>query len=570
MLRELSIKNFAIIDDLSIAFSSGLSVLTGETGAGKSIIMKAVDLILGGRMSSDLIRSSEETAELEALFEVPEDSRAARIGQAQGLDMTDGLLIRRIIQRSGRHKTFINGRLATTQMLAGISRHLAGIAGQHSHQALLKSEYHLFVLDRFGDLLALRAELASCYQHVVSLIKTLAGLKTQRDQQAQRCELLAFQAKEIQQARIVEADDAQLEQERQRLKHAQHLYDTVGGCVELLYGVDGAVVERLAGIGKALQSLCSLDTALCPVAQRIDDASFELEDIAGELQKYLHGIVFDAHRLEVVEQRLDFLESLKRKYGGTLEAVIAFGQEAEKQLARASSLPEAIKDMEDELAGRYRELCDLCGRVSRKRRQAAKQLARAVQQEVASLGMTKTRFDVEFGPVPYDNDTDPHLLADGGGIEATGIDRVEFVVSPNIGEDLRPLARIASGGELSRFILALKAILASNDAVETLIFDEVDAGIGGGVAEMIGKKLASLARFHQVICITHLPQIAGFGKNHFKIEKQVRDGRTHTMITPVEGEDRIQELARMLGGVRITKKTLAHAREMLGGLMPDA
>lgn len=563
MLRELSIKHFAIIDDLSISFDDGLSVLTGETGVGKSIIIKAVDLILGGRMTADLIRSSEETAELEALFEVPEQSQAVQVGEAQGLDLTEGLLIRRVIQRSGRHKTFINGGLATTQMLANINQYLASIAGQHSHQALLKPDYHLLILDQFGDLLELRGKVASGYQQILPLIKKLALLKRQRDQQTQRCELLAFQAKEIQQAQIVAHEDGKLEQERQRLKHAQHLYDTVGASVELLYGVDGAVVERLSGIGKELQSLGNLDSSLSPVGQRLQDASFEVEDIARDLQTYLHGIVFDAERLEVVEQRLYLLEGLKRKYGGSLESVIAFGQEAEKQLAQASSLPESIEQTEVELTRVYQELCDLCGQLSRKRRSAAKHLAKAVQQEVALLGMTKTRFDVQFASVPCGDDMDSHLLFNGRAMEATGIDRVEFVVSPNIGEDLRPLSRIASGGELSRFILALKAILATNDAVETLIFDEVDAGIGGGVAEMIGEKLASLARFHQVICITHLPQIARFGKNHFKIEKKIRQGRTHTLITPVQGEDRIKELARMLGGVKITKKALAHAREMM-------
>jgi DNA repair protein RecN (Recombination protein N) len=323
-------------------------------------------------------------------------------------------------------------------------------------------------------------------------------------------------------------------------------------------------VEHLAGVGKRLESLSSIDKALAPLKKRIQDTAFELEDIAAEIQTYVQGIVFDPQRLQAVEERLDTLEMLKRKYGGSIASVMAFGEEAEKELERVSALPEAIEQTKAKLNTLHKELIDLCKQLSRKRNQAAKRLAKAVQQELASLGMKKTRFKVQFDVVPCTDDTDPHLTCHGRGIEATGMDRVEFLVSPNIGEDLRPLARIASGGELSRFILALKAILANQDAVETLIFDEVDAGIGGGVAEMVGAKLAALARFHQVICITHLAQIARFGQNHFKITKQVQKGRTKTVIEPVEGENRIKELARMLGGVKVTKKTLAHAREMVG------
>lgn len=563
MLRELTIRNFAIIDDLSMTFDNGLIVLTGETGAGKSIIIKAVDLILGGRVASDLIRSSQDTAELEALFEVPVQSQAGEMASQQGFDLSEGLLVRRLIQRNGRHKIYINGRLATTHMLSSMSNQLASIAGQHSHQALLNTDYHLMVLDQFGDLGKLRQKVSACYKKILPLIAELRTLRRQLAEQAQRCELLAFQAQEIGRAGIAPGEDEVLEQQRQRLKNAERLYETVGGCVELLYGGDGAVVERVADLTKELQLLCPVDPALSPIAQRINDVAFELEDIARELQAYLQGIVFDTDRLESVEQRLDALQQLKRKYGDTMESVIAFGQRAEEELKRASCLPEEIDKKEKCLQRTHEELVALCRRLSRRRRQAAKGFAKAVQQEVGSLGMKKTRFDVRFAPVPVDDSTDPYLAVDESGIEATGMERAEFFISPNVGEDLRPLARIASGGELSRIILALKAILATGEAVETLVFDEVDAGIGGGVAEMVGEKLSALARYHQVICITHLPQIARFGKSHFKIEKHVHHGRTSTAIRPLQGEDRVKELARMLGGIHITKQTLAHAREMM-------
>ncbi|NVM21004.1 MAG: DNA repair protein RecN [Desulfobacterales bacterium] len=565
MLRELSIKNFAIIDDLSISFEKGLTILTGETGAGKSIIINAVNLILGSRASPDLIRTSEDTAELEAMFEIPSEGPAARAARSHGFDVSEGLLVRRVIQRNGRHKVYINGRMATTQILSGINGQLASIAGQHAHQSLLRPEHHLLLLDQFGDLSELRGTVCGSYQETLPLIKRQTELKRQLAERSEHRELLEFQCREIQQAQISAGEDEKLEQERQRLMHAERLYETVGRCLDRLYGERGAVIEELGGIGKDMQGVCRIDQAMSPVVSRLEDASFELEDIANEMRGYLKEIVFDRDRLEIVEVRLDTIRKLKRKYGGSIESVLAHGRAAEEELNGVSALPEEIAETERRLAGLHNELTSLCRELSEKRRKAAVRLAKRVQQEVESLGMSKTRFEVRFKSVPVGDDADPHLVLDNSGIEAMGIDRVEFLIAPNVGEDLRPLAQIASGGELSRIILALKAILATKESVETLVFDEVDAGIGGGVAEMVGDKLKSLAGFHQVVCITHLPQIARFGKHHFKIAKRVYRGRTSTTITPLYGEVRVKEMARMLAGVKITKKAMDHAREMIAG-----
>lgn len=564
MLRELAIRNFAIIDDLSISFDDGLSVLTGETGAGKSIIINAVNLILGSRASPELIRTSEKTAELEALFEVPLESPAARSAGELGFDMSEGLLVRRMIQRNGRHKVYINGRLATTQLLSSINEHLASIAGQHAHQSLLKSEYHLVVLDQFAGLTELRGKVSGYYHEMLPLIRRLATLRRELADQSGHRELLEFQVVEIQQAEIVPGEDNELEQERECLKHAERLYEAAGLCVDRLYGAEGAVIEQLTVVGRELQALAEIDRALSTLANRVETASFELEDVANELHTYVQGVVFDSQRLEAVDLRLDTLGRLKRKYGGSLESALAHGKEAEKELRRVSSLPDEITETELRLGRLYEELASQCRKLSEQRKRAAKSLAEKVQNELASLGMPKTRFDIRFKEVPVDENSGPHLALGSCGIEATGIDRVEFLIAPNVGEDLRPLAQIASGGELSRIILALKAILATRESVETIIFDEVDAGIGGGVAEMVGHKLESLAGFHQVICITHLPQIAQFGKHHFRIAKAVYKGRTRTTITPLEGEARVEEMARMLAGVEITKKAMDHAREMIG------
>ena len=565
MLRELSIKNFAIIDDLSVRFEKGLTVLTGETGAGKSIIINAVNLILGGRASPELIRSSEETAELEALFEVPPETPATRAAQEQGFDLTEGLLVRRVINRNGRHRVYINGRLATMQMLSSINEHFASISGQHAHQSLLKPEHHLLVLDQFGGLSELRSNVSRCYQDMLPLISRRDTLKRQLTEQSERRELLEFQCREIDQNRIVPQEDDDLEQERQRLKHAGRLYEAAGRCVERLYGEHGAVLEHLTEVGRELQTLSRIDQALTPMAERVESASFELEDIANELRGYLQNIIFDSDRLEAVELRIDLLQRLKRKYGGSLESVLAHGKEAEEELKRISFLPDRIAEVEEKLDQLYVKICKMCRELSKKRKKAAERLSARVQQELVSLGMSGTRFEVRFKPSPVDESGDPHFFLDNSGIEATGIDRVDFLVAPNVGEDLKPLIQVASGGELSRIILALKAILATRESVETLIFDEVDAGIGGGVAEVVGRKLQTLSRFHQVICITHLPQMAQFGKHHFKISKRIYRGRTRTTITPLHEEARVKELARMLGGVKITKKTLDHAREMMAG-----
>jgi DNA repair protein RecN (Recombination protein N) len=563
MLRELSIKNFAIIDDLSITFEKGLTVLTGETGAGKSIIINAVNLILGSRSSPELIRSSKETAELEALFEMPPESPVARVAETRGFDLSDGLLIRRLIQRNGRHNLYINGQLATLQILSTINEHLASISGQHDHQGLLKAEQHLLVIDQFGGLTKLRDQVSEYHQKMLLLIKEHARLKRQDVEQTEHRELLEFQCREIQQAAITNEEDKELEEERQRLRHAHQLYETVGRCVDRLYGAEGAVVEHVTEVAKELQALHSIDSSLKPAASTVEDASFQLEDVANDLRAYLQKVVFDNDRLEAVEMRLDFLQRLKRKYGGSLESVLAHGMEAEEALEHISMLPEKIAEVGEKLDRLYERLCDVCRKLSKRRKKAAAQLSTKVQQELATLKMSGTRFKVGFKPNPVGEDVDPHLLLDNSGIEATGIDRVDFLIAPNVGEDLRPLAQIASGGELSRTVLALKGILATKESVETLIFDEVDAGIGGGVAEVVGKKLRSLGDFHQVICITHLPQIAQFGTHHFKIAKKVYKGRTRTAMTPLHGDERVKEVARMLGGVKVTKKTLDHAREMM-------
>jgi DNA repair protein RecN (Recombination protein N) len=563
MLQELTIRNFAIIEDLTIRFEAGLTVLSGETGAGKSIIINAVNLLLGSRASSALIRTGAENAELEALFDIPPESAAARIMAEQDHDAGEGLMIRRIISRNERHRIYINGRLATMQALGAITAQLASISGQHAHQGLLREDVHLEILDQYGDLLELRRDYAEGFGRLQPLLRREQDLLRRQAQQGQQLELLRFQWEEIAAAALTLGEDETLEQERRRLKNGEFLYQTVQQGIDLLYSGDGAVVEQLGGLGKSLEQAAAIDAGLAAGASALNDLAYGVEDLAAQLRDYLKRIDLDPRNLENVEARLDQLTKLKRKYGGSLESVLAHQDDVARQLEETENIDAAIAEVSVQLKQQHRRLTELADQLNAGRRQAAQRLSRLVEAELASLKMADTRFAVDLQAIPASRESNPFLSHAGRALTETGMDRAAFMIAPNVGEAIKPLASIASGGELSRVVLALKAILAQRDSVETVIFDEVDAGIGGGVAELVGKKLAALARHHQILCITHLPQIAKYGRYHFRIVKSVVKGRTLTTMAPLGPEARIEEIARMLGGETITPATLNHAREML-------
>jgi len=563
MLKQLSIKNFTIIENLHICFSDGLTILSGETGAGKSIIINAVNLLLGSRASAKLIRTGAETAELEALFKITPESRVFKILEEQGGKPSEELLIRRIISRGDRHRIYINGHFATIQMLSRLTENMTSISGQHAHQGLLKEDFQLMVIDQFGSLISVRSKNSRLFHEIIPLIQKLRKLNNIRDRQAEHINLLEFQKKEIIDASIKPGEDASLEQERIRLKNGEELYKAVYSSIEELYSANGAIVERLVEVKKNLERASEIDPELLSKAKDLNKASFRIEDIAEELRTYLKIIPPDDKRLEEVESRLDILTRLKRKYGGTLESVISHLETIDQELSGIENISGQINDIETKLSELHRELSMLSLDLSSKRSQTAKLLAKKVEKELISLRMSGTKFKISLQTIPASDNSDPHLVVKGNTINETGIDQANFLIAPNVGEDLKPMASIASGGELSRIVLALKAILAEKGSVETLVFDEVDAGIGGSVAEAVGKKLSKLARYHQIICITHLPQIAKFGDNHFRITKNVSQGRTITSINPLNEKDRIKEIARMLGGMEITKTTLEYAREML-------
>ncbi len=563
MLRELSIRNFAIIEDLTIHFGSGLTILSGETGAGKSIIINAVNLLLGSRASAALIRTGAEYAELEAFFEVGRDTPVAAMLADQGYDPDEGLMVRRIISSQDRHRIYINGRLATMQLLGALTVHLASISGQHAHQGLLREEEHLLILDQFGDLLPLREEYARVYQQLAPLIRKEQDLLRKQANQAEQIDLFRFQKQEIEAAGLLPDEDETLEKERLWLKNSAFLIQTVEQCVHDLYSSDGAVVESLGRLGKALEKAAGMDGGLEPHAAALADLTFKVEDLAVTLRDYLKGLDLDPRQLDAVEARLDALNKLKRKYGGSLQAVLDFGERITGQLQEMENLDDSLADVRQALQQTHEQLAQLARQLTEQRLRAGKQLARRVEGELNFLKMADTRFAVDLQPLPAARDSHPCLSLNGHALGEWGCDRATFMIAPNVGETIKPLAGIASGGELSRIVLALKAILAKNQALETVVFDEVDAGIGGATAEAVGQKLADLAGRHQILCITHLPQIAKFGHHHFRIMKSVSKGRTRTTIAPLSPEERVEEVARMLGGENITAATLVHAREML-------
>ncbi|QTA92203.1 DNA repair protein RecN [Desulfonema magnum] len=563
MVRELFIRNFAIIDDLHICFSEGLTILSGETGAGKSIIINAVNLLLGSRADASFVRTGADTAELEVLFQIAPDSRVAEILKNHDYDSADGLVIRRIISRNSRHRTYVNGRIATIKILNSITENLASISGQHAHQLLLKEEHHLMIVDQFGGLISFREKVSRCFHEIFPLIQQLNDLKAVRDRQTEQMALLEFEKKDITEACVSCGEDSALERERMLLKNGETLYQAVYSGIEELYSAQNAIVERLVEVKKRLEGACEIDPDLSSNVRGLDDTTFQIEDIVEGLRTYLNNLQINEKRLEEVEERLDTLQRLKRKYGGSLEAVLSHLESVEHELSGIENLSDNITETEEKLSQLHDKLTGLASELSEKRKNTAKILSQKVEGELSTLNMSQTKFEIDIRPIPAAHDTDPYLRTEDNAITEIGMDKVSFLIAPNVGEYLKPLANIASGGELSRVVLALKAILAETESVETVIFDEVDAGIGGSTAEVVGKKLASLAAYHQVVCITHLPQIAKFGEHHLRISKHVSDGRTCTTIDPLDKKDRVQEIARMLGGVKMTQVTLDHALEML-------
>ncbi|MCH7650003.1 MAG: DNA repair protein RecN [Nitrospinae bacterium] len=562
MLQEIRITNFAIIENLAIEFHSGLNVLTGETGAGKSIILDALNLILGGRADTDTIRSGASTATVEACFTLNDPQTLAMIADL-GIDVDNGeVIIKRIISSSEKNRTYLNNSNLTVAALSAIGDRLIDIHGQHDHQSLLHPETHVDLLDHYGRLMQNRTEFHEHYAAYQKTLQTLKQIQTHQGERLQRQDLLNFQIGEIDKAGLSVGEDDDLKNEKNKLNHAEKLHQSVQNALDTLADNDGSVLELLGRVDRELQGLPEIDPALETQAQRGQTAYLEAQELAEELRDYQKTIEFNPARLEEIEDRLAEINGLKRKYGNDIATTLEYRETIGQELATLSLGEESIDALKEEIKTQQKALAALAVELAKQREQAAEKLKKAVEKELRDLNMKHVQFSVRF---VYETDAEGFTTYKNKKTRthANGIGEIEFLFSPNPGEDLRPLAKIASGGEISRVMLALKSILNEQDPVPVMVFDEVDSGISGSVAEKVGVKLKKIAEQKQILCITHLPQIAGMADSHYRVHKTVSGKRTRSTIIELDYEHRVEEIARMSGGETITETTLKHAREMI-------
>lgn len=555
MLREMSIRNFAIIEQVQLTFDEGFHVLTGETGAGKSILFDALSLIVGGRGSADFVRQNAKKATVEALFELPSHHPAVKVLDEWGLaSEEEHLIIRREITASGKSSCRINGQMVTLAMLKQVGHHLLDIHGQHEHQRLLHVEEHLGWLDAIGgdELQRSLEHYQQAFRKYRNVQRKLEQIETDERAAAQRLDLLLFQRDEIAAARLIPGEDEQLQQEHTRLAHAENLLQNASRAFDVLYGEERGV-EMLNQAIRDLEDIVDFDPSMKPTLELVQSAYYQVEEAARQLGRYRDDLEFDPTRLSVVEERLQTIDELKRKYGETLTEVLEHQEQVEKELEQLENRDEQKAELEQERDRLYETVRERAEELSRLRQAAAATLEERVETELMDLNMKGTRFSVAI-----QERNEPRFTLDGS-------DQVEFLISPNPGQPLRPLAKIASGGELSRIMLAIQSIFADMDgAADTLIFDEVDTGVSGRAAQAIAEKIARLARRCQVLCVTHLPQVACMADHHFHIFKETMDEEsTRTRVKLLTDEGRTLELARMLGGVEVTDTTRNHATEML-------
>lgn len=554
MLTELRIENFAIIQKLKLEFYNGLVIFTGETGAGKSIILDALEAVLGGRAETTTIRTGADRAQVEATFKLSPAVREpvhALLAGEELLDDPNYVTLGREIRSNGPNTARINGRTVTASLQREVGAYLVDIHGQSEHLSLLRVRSHLNLLDSFAGISDLLQDYGTTYEKLLAVREQLQSLRKSEQDAAQRTDMLTFQIQEIDTAKLKPGEDEELLQERTRLANAESLASYAQNALSLID--DGTpeipgITELLGQVVEALQGLSKIDTTTQGLYERVGSDLDSLQDLALELQNYAENIEFNPRLLDQIEERIDLLNRLKRKYGSSIDAVIAFGENAKAELDSITHAEERLEELGVEEQTLLEELSTKAGLLSEKRQAAAGQLGQLVEKELDDLRMANARFEAQLTTRP---DETGLFLSDGGraAFDSRGYDRVEFLVETNPGEGFKPLVKVASGGETSRLMLALKNVLAMADQVPTLIFDEIDQGIGGRVGMVVGEKLWNLSSRHQVMCITHLPQLAAYGGQHYKVTKQVEDGRTLTAVVPQTGLERRNELAQMLGPV---------------------
>ncbi|HET7275372.1 MAG TPA: DNA repair protein RecN [Longimicrobiaceae bacterium] len=550
MLTELRIRNFALIDELSVRLGPGLNVLTGETGAGKSIIVGALSLLLGERASADVVRTGADRASVEGVFEL--DAPGALTGwlEERGIEPADGILVlKREVAVEGRNRAWINGSPTTAGLLGELGRYLVDLHGQHEHQTLLKRDEQRMILDAYAGTSALADSVGRAYTTLREIRDQIQNLELRRREVAQRADFLRFQVEEIEAADLRTTEDSELDEQQSRLGHSEELTAIAGSLQQAILGDDDSLLNAIGGLHRGIEQLVRIDATQASTLELYDTAYYALEELGNRMAEYLAGIEHDPGRLEEIRQRKDLIFRLKTKYGSSLEEVLDAGKSAREELDLIDNAGWELSSLQQKEEAASVEMTSLAADLSAQRVEAMGRLAQEVNEVLPELGMTGGNFE----PVAYPlSPPGPH-----------GAEDIEFRVALNKGFSPLPLAQVASGGELSRVMLALKTILARLDSVPTLVFDEVDSGIGGKIALQVGDKMREVAESHQVFAITHLPQIASRGHNHLLVLKEDREGITATDVRHLESDDRIREIARMLGGDPESPVSMEHARELL-------
>lgn len=563
MLIELSIRNFAIIPTLTVSFDDGLNVLTGETGAGKSIIIDAISLLMGGRASTEFVRHGTNKAEIEGLFMLPDTHPIRMVLQEVGIEnVEDTLILRRDISKQGKNICRVNGKLVTLAILREIGQALVDVHGQHEHQSLLHEENHISLLDDYGkeEITPHKNEYVKLYKQYKHVVKTIQQLTKNEQNLAQRLDLLSFQHHEITAANLQIGEDVELEKEKRKRKHAQKISQGVDASYEAIYG-DGRALDSLGIVMSSLDELSELDDSLQETQQQIESIYYQLEDISHQFAKYRDGIEFDDKRLDDIESRLVQIDQLKRKYGPTVESILEYASKIEEELESIENKEERIDELINQRDSIALDLFVEAKNLTAVRKRVAQKLIAEIKEQLKGLYMDQTLIDIHFGSLQAGEsiEHDGERLY----VSSNGWDYIQFLISPNPGEPLKPLAKIASGGELSRLTLALKAVFANVEPVCAVIFDEVDTGVSGRVAQAMAEKLYKVSTNQQVLCISHQPQMAALADQHYRIEKNVKADVTETTIIPLQQDERIDELARMMSGSEVTEATQQLANELI-------
>ena len=564
MLRELHIKNFAIIHDLRVQFDEGLNILTGETGAGKSIIIGALGLLLGERADMDFIRTGQDTATVEGLFDCEKYNKGIfSILEHAGIELNeDQLLIKRIISSSGRNKIYINGNLSTLTVLKEIGNRLVDIHGQHQHQMLLHPENHFEVYDSFNKLSPMRDKYRRLYIKLQKCLTELNALHRNERENLQKKDLFEFQMKEIDNASLIETEEENLKRERVILQNADKLFKVSNQAYDELYSCDNSIIERLNRVLGELHAVVEYDESVKKILEETKSSLFLLEEASNGLRNYYRQIEINPEKLSEIEDRLAEINELKRKYGNNIKNILAYGKKIEEEYNTIEESSETLEKLNKEIFVIKKDLAESAVSLAEGRENVVNKFESMMEKELWQLNMEGVRFKVNFS---YSIDKSSFIKFHSMKVSSSenGIGSLEFLISPNPGEEPRPLAKIISGGELSRIMLSLKNLLAGQETVPIMVFDEVDSGIGGKVAETVGLKLKKISQNKQVFCITHLTQIASLKGAHYRIEKEVLKGRTVTTIRRLSENERVDEIARMSGGESIAQITREHAREML-------